>query len=440
MLDDRTRRPEADPALIVNIRKLGSPRRNSNLSCVCEIVESGANGRKEGSTRITLPSITRGIKSNSIGLGVGNGIGIDERIELIEGGGVVEGGGAVEADEYSRQAINELEEASSQADGEASGEPDGEPDGEASGEWNSEVGDEINTGLSSEESGRESSEEGSRESSEEGGRESSEENAEEDEGLEEYREVSGAEVRAATIWSEHEQYLEAGEETSSDLEMDALLSAEDASADFEENYYGTDSADGLLMRLQERIKLSADPDGMALKDLLDEGIRLHDLAAGGNKKAVRRAQKILHSIYEAMPGNIMAEGYYGSSLGLVNDEYLQAETLFEKTAESLQRLGSAVKRDPANIQLRLLRVNLYHRINEHLESVIKSAIKDLHYVLENKDGTVLEEDLYCCLLFNLGLDYLSINDPYNGYAKWLELLDRCSDPKYQTLMALYLND
>lgn len=182
--------------------------------------------------------------------------------------------------------------------------------------------------------------------------------------------------------------------------------------------------------------LPADMPKMSKKELFDEGLRLHDLAAAGNKKATRKAYELLKKVYEANPDDPVVEGYYGSSLALVGRDSNDSQVMFNNAIEGMQHLKRAVLRDSSNPKLRLLRAYLLYNLPESFFHMSEKAAKDFRALVSayDRDNSIFSEECYWQILYDLGVCYERLNDKEKAGKVWKKLMKISADPKYRSLL------
>lgn len=170
--------------------------------------------------------------------------------------------------------------------------------------------------------------------------------------------------------------------------------------------------------------------------LLEEGIRLHDLAVEGNRKAAKLALELLKKAHEADPRDTLAQGYYGSCLALNARDSLDTNILFGDTIKGLKLLNRAIARDWNNAKLRLLRAYLTYSLPEAFFHLTQRALKDFRYLKAayEQDNSLFSRELYHQILYDLGVAYERTGDSARAQKVWSKLLQENPDPKYQVLL------
>jgi len=170
--------------------------------------------------------------------------------------------------------------------------------------------------------------------------------------------------------------------------------------------------------------------------LLEEGVRLHDLAVAGNRKAAKLALELLKKAHEADPGDTLAQGYYGSCLALNARDSMDTNILFGDTIKGLKLLNRAIARDWNNPKLRLLRAYLTYSLPEAFFHLTQRALKDFRYLKTayEQDNSLFSRELYHQILYDLGVSYQRTGDTVKAKKVWSKLLQENPDSKYQVLL------
>jgi len=172
--------------------------------------------------------------------------------------------------------------------------------------------------------------------------------------------------------------------------------------------------------------------GMNWQQALQEGIRLHNLAVKGNKKAARIAKAMLEGLYKARPGNPLAKGYYGSSLALTGWYSANPGDMFGKGIKGFKLVKEAVERDPKNFRLRILRGYLAYNLPENFFHMTALAIEDFRFLIQayDKDNSIFSQEFYWQVHYDLGMAYRRIGDSERARKVWQDLAKKSKDPKY----------
>ncbi|HHW39886.1 MAG TPA: tetratricopeptide repeat protein [Syntrophomonadaceae bacterium] len=170
--------------------------------------------------------------------------------------------------------------------------------------------------------------------------------------------------------------------------------------------------------------------------LLAEGIRLHDLAVAGSRKAAKLALELLKKAHEADPRDPLAQGYYGSCLALNARDSMDTNVLFGDTIKGLKLLNRAISRDWNNPKLRLLRAYLTYSLPEAFFHLTQRALKDFRYLKTayERDNSLFSRELYHQILYDMGVAYERTGETARAKKVWSKLLQESPDPKYQALL------
>jgi hypothetical protein len=172
--------------------------------------------------------------------------------------------------------------------------------------------------------------------------------------------------------------------------------------------------------------------GMNWQQALQEGIRLHNLAVKGNKKAAGIAKALLEGVYKARPGNSLAKGYYGSSLALTGWYSANPGDMFGKGIKGFKLVKEAVERDPGNFRLRILRGYLAYNLPENFFHMTALAIEDFKFLIQayDKDNSIFSKEFYWQVHYDLGMAYRRIGETERARRVWTDLARKSKDPKY----------
>jgi len=178
------------------------------------------------------------------------------------------------------------------------------------------------------------------------------------------------------------------------------------------------------------------------KELLEEGIRLHDIGVAGHKVAVQKAHDILKKAHEMDPNDPIALGYYASSIALLARDANEPNTIFGNTIQAIKMLKKAVSKDNTNPELHLLRGYLYAALPETFFPFGDKAAKDLKFVKNafEQGNSKISEELYWRVLYDLGALYKRTGDYRRTEKVWKRLLEVSRDPSYRTLVDIDIEE
>ncbi len=196
---------------------------------------------------------------------------------------------------------------------------------------------------------------------------------------------------------------------------------EEAKSAWKKLYDLTGEEKYLLKQRPEEVDFDAEKvKGMNWKQVLQEGIRFHNLGVAGNKKAARIAKALLEGVYKAKPGNSLAKAYYGSSLALTGWHSPNPGDMFGNGIKGFKLVKEAAERDPNNPQLRILRGYLAYNLPENFFHMTELAIKDFRFLIEayKKDKNIFSEEFYRQVVYDLGAAYQRIGDTKRARKVW----------------------
>lgn len=140
------------------------------------------------------------------------------------------------------------------------------------------------------------------------------------------------------------------------------------------------------------------------EELFEKAVRLHKEAAEGSKGAAREVYGLLKRVREMAPGNSLVEAYYGSATAMQGRDASDIGQRMEMTQKGLEILDRSISADPENIDIRVLRANLCHRLPGKYFHRTATAVADFSYLAERyeRDPGVLSPQLYWQVLYDLG--------------------------------------
>ncbi|CAH0344172.1 hypothetical protein [Bacillus sp. CECT 9360] len=170
--------------------------------------------------------------------------------------------------------------------------------------------------------------------------------------------------------------------------------------------------------------------------LFKEAKSLHKKAVDGDKEAVNQAADLLKQVRTLNPGNNLVEAYNGSVTSLIGRDAQQNKDRLNITNQGLKILDEAVKKEPDNTEIRLLRAYVSYRVPEKYFKRTKTALEDFNYLASayEKDSTILTKESYWKILFDLGMAYKETNQKNKAKSVWMQLLTETTDPKYGDLL------
>ncbi len=171
-------------------------------------------------------------------------------------------------------------------------------------------------------------------------------------------------------------------------------------------------------------------------DIFAEAVNLHNIGVDGDKEAVKKAYKMFKKICADNPQDCLAEAYLGSATALLGRDEIDPNQRFKLALDGLKILDRAVSKEPDNIEIRILRGFVCHRLPEMYFHRLATAIEDFNCVVSRyeRNGKTFSHDFYCKILFELGLDYKELDRHEEAHSIWKKLLSVTSDPKYIELL------
>ncbi len=171
------------------------------------------------------------------------------------------------------------------------------------------------------------------------------------------------------------------------------------------------------------------------KKEFDEAIRFHQQAINGDKQAAKKAYEILKKVKLKAVNHPLVEAYYGSSSALIARDHPDLMEKMNLAKRGLKALDNAVKADPMNSEIRILRGNVAFRLPEMYFKRTKTAIEDFQFLTkgyEDKKINISKEQ-YCEYLLKLGNAYKTLGDSQNAEDTW-EVLLKMNNSKYKKLI------
>ncbi|MBM7866190.1 tetratricopeptide repeat protein [Heliobacterium gestii] len=167
-------------------------------------------------------------------------------------------------------------------------------------------------------------------------------------------------------------------------------------------------------------------------DLLQEGIRLFEAGAAGDRGAARVARDLLKKAHAADPEDPLALAYAASATALTEKDAIEPNALFGSAIRTMKALREAKEKAPENPRIRLLRAYLAYSLPEAFFHTAQTAIQDLRFVLEayEKDPALLSGEEYARVLHHLGQCYRRSNNDFEAKKIWSRLLADCPDSSY----------
>lgn len=177
-------------------------------------------------------------------------------------------------------------------------------------------------------------------------------------------------------------------------------------------------------------------DEQPLADIFTQAVNLHNSGVDGDKEAVKKAYELFKNICTDNPHNRLAEAYLGSTTALLGRDEIEPNKRFKLVLDGLKILDRVVSKEPDNIEIRILRGFVCHRLPEMFFHRLGTAVEDFGYVVSRyeKNKKLLSRDFYCKVLFELGFDYKELDRSEEAQSIWKKLLSVTNDPKYIELL------
>ncbi|WP_051475580.1 hypothetical protein [Bacillus sp. J37] len=166
-----------------------------------------------------------------------------------------------------------------------------------------------------------------------------------------------------------------------------------------------------------------------------EAIQLHQQAIDGDKQAAKKAYEILKKVKLKTVNHALIDAYFGSSSALIARDHPDLIEKMNLAKRGLKVLDQAVKAEPNNSEIRVLRGNVAFRLPETYFKRTKTAIEDFHFLIkeyENNRNNISKEQ-YSEFLLNLGSAYKNLGDNQNAENIWGKLL-KMNNSKYKKLI------
>jgi tetratricopeptide (TPR) repeat protein len=168
---------------------------------------------------------------------------------------------------------------------------------------------------------------------------------------------------------------------------------------------------------------------------LDKAVALHKKAINGDKQAAQKAYETLKNIKLQVNNHSLVEAYFGSSSALIARD---STDLIDKTnyaIRGMKALDQAIKLDGNNVEIRMLRGNVAHRLPEAYFKRTKTAIEDFQYLIKVFEGNNrdISKEQYYEILLKLGAAYKTVGNSQRAEETWNKLLS-LNNSKYKTLV------
>jgi hypothetical protein len=180
----------------------------------------------------------------------------------------------------------------------------------------------------------------------------------------------------------------------------------------------------------------SDEEEEKIKKLLREGCLLHSKAFMGDSKQVKAAYSFFEEAYSKYQYHTELMAYYADCISLTGREAKDPMTLFGSAIGAAKLFDKAVKLDPHNVIVRLLRAAQSFRLPEAFFKRTATAVKDFEYLIDRyeSDNSVLPRKLYDKILYLLGGCYQRLGMEKEASVTWQKLLRSTRDSRYKELV------
>lgn len=164
----------------------------------------------------------------------------------------------------------------------------------------------------------------------------------------------------------------------------------------------------------------------------EEAIALYKKGLEGDSDAVKKSYEILNDLNSTYPDNTLTQAYFGCLTTLLGRDELDPNKRFTWVMKGLKDLDKAVAKEPNNVEIRNLRGHVCLRLPEIYFHRTSTAVEDFTHLVSRyeKDNSIMSEEMYYEILFDLGTAYKGINKVLEAQKIWDKLLDATKDPKY----------
>ena len=190
-----------------------------------------------------------------------------------------------------------------------------------------------------------------------------------------------------------------------------------------------------LLNENSEILLSLNSDQNP-KELLLEGIRLHELASTGNKKVSAKAYEVLLKAHQADITNPLAQGYLGSSMAILGQSKTDPNEIYHYFFKGMNHLNKAIANDSNNYLLHLLLAKVMYHYSPSFFRGNEKIIKEFKFLklAYERNHSIFPEEEYLQILNNLGACYKRTGDHEKATKCWEKLSKLTIDPKYNNLV------
>ena len=129
-------------------------------------------------------------------------------------------------------------------------------------------------------------------------------------------------------------------------------------------------------------QLLSPPEIEDIDDLLDWGLSLFNQGLKGDRAAAQAAKVCLEKVHQLRPKDPVIEAYYGSALALTGKYSPNSTDMFQSAVQGLALVNSALRQQPKNPEIRLLRGYLCYNLPDPLFDLTNRVIEDFQWVRE----------------------------------------------------------
>lgn len=172
------------------------------------------------------------------------------------------------------------------------------------------------------------------------------------------------------------------------------------------------------------------------KEMLAEGIRLHQLALEGDKESLAKAISFFEKALAGNPDDPRASAYHADCISLMGREASNFKDMFGCAHRAINALDSAVNSSPDDVEIRTIRARQSLRLPEALFHRTATALTDFEYLIRRyeEDSSVFPPEKYLQALYSLGEAYRRLGLEEESRLAWDKLLSLSPGPEYQSLI------
>lgn len=173
---------------------------------------------------------------------------------------------------------------------------------------------------------------------------------------------------------------------------------------------------------KKRARKGSDLETEAAMELA-EAKQLYGRALAGDRPAAGMALEIFTRVMQEDPENPMLLAALADCHSLLGRSAEEPSEMFAEALTAMKYFDDALKLDPENIRLRLMRAAQSLRLPEAFFKRTATAIGDLEYIVSryDNDPTVLPKDLYHRVLYHLGCAHRRLGREEEAAEAWAKL-------------------